>query len=185
MPKLQPSASILKFQLSSQLRSSSQPFLRQLTLSSPSIESPAQVSVHDISSPTSSQPTIISSLHEPISPPTTSNSFRPSSSEFSPLLSPLNAPVSHPRPTPTISQVCDFIPQSPSPKLTKSSRSSKSSTRPVYSPAGPSFPQPNPISSPITLTPLPLDFRRCFVAPRSPKITTRKLTSLNNLLRRR
>ena len=91
IPKLQPSAPILKSQFSSQLRSSSQPFLRQLTLSSLPIESPAQVSVHDTFSSTSSQSTTTSSLHKPSSPPTISSNYsRPSSSEFSLLLSPLS-----------------------------------------------------------------------------------------------
>jgi hypothetical protein len=102
---------------------------------------------------------------------------------LSPLLSPLNVPIFHTRPTPTIYQVCDFIPQPPPPNSKVSTRSFKSSTRPVYSPAGPSFPQLNPISSPTTLKPSPLDFRRCFTAPRSPKLTTKLLTPPNNPLR--
>jgi hypothetical protein len=99
------------------------------------------------------------------------------------LLSPLNAPIAQPQPTPTISQVCDFIPQLPPPNLTVSTRSSKLSTYPVSSPTGPSFPQPNPISSPTTLTPLPLDFRRCFKAPLPPKTTNKILSPPNNFLR--
>ena len=89
-PKLHFSASTSNFQSSSQLRSSSQPFLRQLTSYSPTIESPAQVIVHDTFSSTSSQLTISSSPHKLISPLATSNSSRPSSPELSPLLSPLN-----------------------------------------------------------------------------------------------